>query len=59
MTEKCNEDIIVQARSNVASINNPAHTRSIMAGEWDYWALIQNEIERLLKCPPLAEGEDG
>lgn len=59
MRKKCNEDLITQARSNVANRNNPAHRGDIMAGKWDDWALIQNEIELLLKSPPLAEGEDG
>lgn len=57
MTEP-NKDLIQQARANVAERNNPAHRTAIMAGDWDKWALVQGEIERLLKCPMIAEGAD-
>ena len=32
---------------------------AIIAGDWDRGSLVKDEIELLLKQPPLAEGEDG
>ena len=54
----CNEDLLKQARANVASRQMPANGRAVMRGEWDGGSLVQTEIERLLKQPVIAEGED-
>lgn len=56
MTDNCNADLLNTARANVADRNMPAHRRSIMAGDWDDYSLVQAEVERLLKQPPATEG---
>lgn len=64
MTQDCNADILTTARSNVADRHHPSHRRAIMAGEWDgtddplTGLLVKAEVERLLKQPVLAEGEE-
>lgn len=58
MTE-CNIGVIAQARINVAErYVQTYHINAIMAGDWDGGCLIRNEVERLLKHPPLVESED-
>lgn len=54
----CNADILSQARANVGQRTTPANARAIGRGEWDQGTLVQAEIERLLKAPILAEGEE-
>ena len=58
MTDNCNADILAQARSNVGERTTPANARAIARGEWDGGTLVQQEIERLLKAPILAEGDE-
>lgn len=59
MTDDCNKDILAQARRNIADqFPQTYHQNAILAGEWDKGLYIQNEVERLLKQPPLAKGED-
>ena len=68
MTENCNADILTTARANVAGRHTPGHRADIMAGLWDpvfnpdgtikHGTLVQAEVERLLKAPILAEGEE-
>lgn len=57
MTDNCNSDLLATARARVADKNNPAHRRSIMAGDWDDWGMVQAEIAELLRNPP-AVGEE-
>lgn len=60
MTDDCNRHILEQARRNIADLHvQTYHINAIMAGDWDNGELVGNEIERLLKQPPLAEREDG
>lgn len=55
----CNSGVIAQARINVAErYVQIYHINAIMAGDWDGGCLIRDEVERLLKHPPLAESED-
>jgi hypothetical protein len=54
----CNQDILQAARANVASRQTPANARAIHRGEWDGGTLVKGEVERLLKAPIIAEGED-
>ena len=64
MTQDCNADLLATARSNVADRHHPAHRPFIMAGYWDgtdepgTGVLVKAEIERLLKQPVIAEGEE-
>ena len=56
---ECNSGVIAQARLNVAeNYVQTYHINAIMSGDWDGGSLIRNEVERLLKHPPLAESED-
>lgn len=51
-----NEDLWQQARFNVAeSLIQPYQKRAVIAGDWDAGSLVRDEVERLLKCPPIAE----
>lgn len=54
----CNQDILAQARSNIADRNHGAHRAAIVRGDWDAGTLVRAEVERLLKAPVLAEGDD-
>ena len=56
MTDNCNSDLLATARANVAARQMPANGRAVMRGEWDEGSLVKDEIERLLKSPPAAEG---
>lgn len=58
MTDNCNADILTQARANVADRQTPANGRAVIRGEWDGGILVQAEIERLLREPVLAAGDD-
>ena len=59
MTDDCNRDLVAQARRNVAGRHVQSYTiNAILAGDWDAGRLVRDELERLLKEPPLAEGED-
>lgn len=59
MTEKCNDDLLLTARRNVADRYKQVYQiNAILSGDWDNGFLIQNEIESLLKSPPLADGEE-
>jgi len=59
MTDDCNRDLIAQARRNVADLfPQTYHQNAILAGEWDKGLYIQNEVERLLKQPPISSGEE-
>ena len=54
-----NSDLWNEARLNVASNQNRAHWRAICERhEWDEGTLVRNEVERLLKSPLLAQGEE-
>ncbi len=53
----CNQDILTTARANVGQRTTPANARAIARGEWDSGTLVQQEVERLLKAPILAEGD--
>lgn len=60
MTNDCNKDLVAQARRNVADRYKQTYQiNAIIAGDWDRGSLVKDEIELLLKQPPLAEGEDG
>ena len=64
----CNQDILAQARANVADRHTEAHRADIMAGNWDpkfnpdgtikHGTLVQAEMERLLREPVIAEGAE-
>lgn len=52
-----NEDLWQQARFNVAeSLVQPYQKRAVLSGDWDTGSLVRDEVERLLKSPPMAEG---
>ena len=61
----CNQDILAQARANVADRHTPGHRAEIMAGNWDpvfnddgtvkHGTLIAAEMERLLREPEIVE----
>lgn len=52
-----NEDLWAQARFNVAeTLVQPYQKRAVIAGDWDGGTKVQDEVERLLKCPPVMEG---
>jgi hypothetical protein len=56
MTDNCNQDIVQQARRNVADRYFQGYTiRAILAGEWDRGRLVRDETERLLRNPPPAD----
>lgn len=60
MTEQCNLDIVKQARRNIADkFYQQYHINAIMSGDWDTGELVKQEVERLLKNPPITESEDG
>lgn len=60
MTDNCNQDIVQQARRNVADRwVQPYTIRAILAGEWDAGRLVREEVERLLRNPPADEGPIG
>lgn len=55
----CNEDLLKQARANVADrLHQPYQKRAVLAGDWDGGRFVSDEVERLLKQPVIAEGED-
>lgn len=59
MTDDCNKDLVMQARRNVADLfPQTYHQNAIMAGDWDSGSYVKGEIERLLKKPPIASGEE-
>lgn len=59
MTEDCNKHLVQEARANVAErYVQPYHKNAIIAGDWDTGSLVSGEIERLLKQPPIMEGEE-
>jgi len=56
-----NKKLLEVARRNVANrYSAKYHINAILSGDWDTGSLIKNEVERLLKEPPLSqeEGED-
>lgn len=54
MTDNCNQDLVQQARRNVADrYVQPYTIRAILAGEWDTGRLVRDEVERLLRNPPV------
>lgn len=60
MTDDCNRGILLQARRNVAERYVQTYQiNAIMSGDWDTGKLVREEMERLLKHPPIAESEDG
>ena len=59
MTDNCNRDLVLQARRNVAErFVQTYQINAIMSGDWDTGKLVREEVERLLKHPPLT-GEEG
>jgi hypothetical protein len=59
VTSDCNKDLMAQARRNVADLfPQTYHQNAILAGDWDKGIYVKQEVERLLKQPPLAQGED-
>jgi hypothetical protein len=60
MTDNCNEDLVRQARRNVADRYAHGYTiRAIINGEWDTGCLVRDEVERLLRNPPADDGPLG
>lgn len=60
MTDNCNEDLVRQARRNVADRYFHGYTiRAILAGEWDRGRYVREEVERLLRNPPVDDGPVG
>lgn len=54
MTDNCNQDLVQQARRNVADrYAQPYTVRAILAGDWDRGGLVRDEVERLLRQPPV------
>mgnify|MGYP006268071799 CR=1 FL=1 len=56
-----NKKILETARRNVANrYSAKYHINAILSGDWDTGFLVRDEVERLLKQPPMAqeEGED-
>lgn len=59
MTDNCNQDLIQQARRNVADrYVQPYTIRAILAGSWDSGGLVRDEIEKLLRQPPAGDAAD-
>jgi len=59
MTQDCNQDLIKQARLNLTErYVQTYHVNAILKGDWDKGSIMQEEMENLLKQPPIAEGED-
>jgi hypothetical protein len=61
MTDDCNRDIVRRARRNVAERYVQTYQiNAILAGDWDKGCLVRDELEHLLKHPPLVaeEGEE-
>ncbi len=56
MTDNCNSDALLIARSLVADTNNPAHRRAILAGEWDGGTLVQAKLLEVLAGLANVEG---
>lgn len=60
MTDDCNRGLVLQARRNVAERYVQTYQiNAILSGDWDKGSLVREEVERLLKHPPLAATEDG
>jgi hypothetical protein len=50
---------VLTARRNVADRYKQVYQiNAILAGDWDSGFLIQDEIEKLLKSPPLSDGDE-
>lgn len=59
MTQDCNQDLIKQARLNLTErYVQTYHVNAILKGDWDKGSIMQEEVESLLKQPPIAEGGD-